>query len=166
YFSAFSLKMAITIIGILVNPFIRNRCEEDQWVTGADGSSYCDEPGAWSSRDSFDDAFIAWWDRAAGEAMNFPIVTLASTGLPDPAIPGGLLTELRSGSSLADADWENCAWQKTFVPDRVRMYDPAPANGQEGYASFDGQTIRFSEHPDLRMGLATSERRGFCPVLP
>ena len=166
YFSAFSLKMATTITGIIINPFIRNRCKEEQWITGVDGSSFCDQPGAWSRTDTFDDGGIAWWDQQAGEAMNFPIVTLVSTGLPDPAIPGGLLTELRSSSSLADAEWENCTWQKTFVPDRLRMYDPAPANGEEGYASFDGQTVRFSEDPDLRMGLGTNERRGFCPVLP
>ncbi len=166
YVAAFSLKIASERNGVLVNPVNRNRCAEEDWEgPHADGSFSCDEPGAWSTDGWADDAMITWWNQRAGEIYTFPLVTLASTGLPDPDVPGGLLTEVLSSTTLADEEWEACAWPKTFVPDRVRLYDPAPATSDEPYASFDGQTYRLGRDPstDVRLFLATSERRFFCP---
>jgi hypothetical protein len=169
YVAAFSLKIASERNGVLVNPVNRNRCADDAWEgPHADGTYSCDEPGAWSTDGWYDDALVAWWDQAAGEIYDFPLVTLASTGLPDPDVPGGLLTEVLGSTTLADAEWEACAWPKTFVPDRVRLYDPAPATSSEGYASFDGQTYRLGRDPstDVRLFLATNQRREFCPPFP
>jgi len=160
------LKMATWTDGILVNPVNHNRCAEEDWQgPHADGTYSCDEPGAWSTIGWGDDALVSWWDQPAGEIYVFPLVTLATTGLPDPAVPGGLLPQVLGSTTLADEEWEACVWPETFVPDRVRLYDPAPATSREGYASFDGQTYRFGRDPDVdvRLFLATSQQRGFCP---
>ncbi|MES2638354.1 MAG: hypothetical protein V4850_02700 [Myxococcota bacterium] len=166
YIGAFVLKMATWTDGILVNPVNHNRCAEADWQgPHADGSYSCDEPGAWSTIGWGDDALVSWWDQPAGEIYVFPLVTLATTGLPDPSVPGGLLPQVLGSTTLADVEWEACAWPETFVPDRVRLYDPAPATSAEGYASFDGQTYRFGRDPDVdvRLFLATNQQRGFCP---
>ncbi len=166
YIAAFVLKIASTRDGVPVNPVNHNRCADADWEgPHADGSYSCDQPGAWTTVGWNDDAVVAWWDQPAREIYAFPLVTLASTGLPDPSVPGGLLPEVLGSTSLADDEWEACAWPQTFVPDRVRLYDPAPGTSDEGYASFDGQTWRFGRDPDVdvRLFLATNQLREFCP---
>lgn len=166
YIAAFVLKMATTRNGVMVGAMNHNRCSDDSWEgPHADGSYSCDAPGAWTMGGWNDDALVAWWDQRAGEIYVFPIVTLASTGLPDPSVPGGLLPEVLGSTSLADDEWEACSWSKTFVPDRVRLLDPAPGTSDEPYASFDAQTYRLGRDPDedIRLFLATSQQRGFCP---
>lgn len=165
YVAAFVMKLSSWRDGVPVAFVNHNRCSEDAWEGPfADGTYACDEPGAWSAEWS-DDAMIGWWNQPAGEIYTFPLVTLASTGLPDPSVPGGLLPEVLGSTTLADEEWEACTWPRTFVPDRVRLYDPAPGTAREGYASFDGQTYRLGRDPDVdvRAFLATSQTRGFCP---
>ncbi len=168
YIAAYALKTATTIDGVVVWPFDNNRCDEDDWEALDDGRSWCEAPGAWSSLASgwSDDAFIGWWDSAGTEWYAMPLVTLVSTGTPDPSIPGGLAPHVLSSSTLADPQWEDCSWPDTFEPDLVRMFDSTPGAGTSGYATFDGQTWRFgrSDGPDVRIALATNERRSFCPT--
>lgn len=164
YIAALVLKTATTINGVVVQPFHKNRCAEDGW-TGphADGSYDCARPGAWSTDGTYDDAVIAFYGSRSIYA--FPLLTLVSTGLPDPGVPGGLAPRILGSSTLADPDWEGCAWPETFVPDRVRMWDEQPADGGAPYASFDGQTWRFGQDGEdgVVMGLLTNQRRDFCP---
>lgn len=167
YIAALALKIASTISGILVQPFNHNRCAEDGW-TGphADGSYACDQPGAWSTDGWLDDAMVAWYDDQ-GHIYPMPLLTLVSTGLPDPGLPGGLCPRVLSSTTLADAEWEACAWPETFTPDRVRLRDEQPATGGAPYASFDAQTWRFGrdtgQGDPVVLGLLTSQQRDFCP---
>ncbi len=164
YIAALVLKTATTINGVVVQPFHKNRCADDGW-TGphADGSYDCPRPGAWSTDGTYDDAAIVFYDSRSIYA--FPLLTLVSTGLPDPGVPGGFAPRILGSSTLADPDWEGCTWPETFVPDRVRLWDDQPADGGEPYASFDGQTWRFGKDgPDgVVMGLLTNQGRDFCP---
>lgn len=162
YLAALALKTSTTITGIIVMPQTHNRCT--RWSEpGADGSSDCEEVGGWFD-EYYGDGVVTWFDQAAGSVYTFPIVTLAGTGLPDPTVPGGVVTEVIGSTTLADPQWDGCAWPTTFEPDRMRMLDPLPADGGEPYASFDAQTFRFgrADHPDVIMALASSQKRGFC----
>ncbi|MCK6503161.1 hypothetical protein L6R53_07160 [Myxococcota bacterium] len=167
YVAALALKIASTISGILVQPFNHNRCAEDGW-TGphADGSFACDQPGPWSTDGWLDDAMVAWYDDE-GHIYPMPLLTLVSTGRPDPGLPGGLCPRVLSSTTLADPEWEACAWPETFTPDRVRLWDEQPATGGAPYASFDGQTWRFGRDAGsgdpVVLGLLTSQQRAFCP---
>lgn len=164
YVAALAMKVASSRDGVPVAPSNHNRCTS--W-TGpyADGSSACEAPGAWSTDGWLDDGMVSWWDARAGEIYSFPLVTLASTGLPDPAIPGGLVPRVLSSTTLADPDWEGCAWGETFVPDQMRVLDTAPAGSDTPYAVHDGQTFRQGrpDDPGVRLWLATNQRREFCP---
>lgn len=164
YLAALALKTATSINGVVVQPFHRNRCPDDGWVGPKEDGTYdCPRPGPWSEEGWYDDAAIVFYGRRSIYA--FPLLTLVSTGLPDPALPGALAPRILGSTTLADPEWEACAWPETFIPDTVRMWDDAPADGGEPYASFDGQTWRFGRDGEggVIMGLLTNQRRGFCP---
>ncbi len=165
YIAAIALKTATTREGVLINLVTHNRCPEDGWEgPHADGSYSCEQPGPWSTNGDADDGMIVFWGNGGVDFYAFPLVTLIATGLPDPSVPGGLLTHLLGSSTLADPEWEDCAWPQTFVPDRLRMFDEQPTTSDQPYASFDGQTWRFGKDPDLdiRVALATNQARGYC----
>lgn len=155
------LKISTDRSGVPVQPVDHNRCLS--WGPARpDGSSTCLEMGPWTFT-ALDDGPIVWLDQAAGAIYPFPLVTLISTGLPDPELPGGVLIQTLGSTALEALD--GCAWPGAFEPDRVRLLDTAPAATDEPYATFDGQTWRFGrEGPDAVLALATSHRRGFCPA--
>jgi hypothetical protein len=161
------LKSASNRNRVPVVAFNHNRCLPGAWVQLADGRWRCNEVGDWSTDGKLDDGMLVWWNEAEEQVLSFPWVTLASTGLADPNLPGGFLPHIFGSSTLADPDWEHCAWPDTFEPDLMPIFDTVPALGREPYASFDGQTVRFDTfEPELRLALATSQRREFCPPQP
>jgi hypothetical protein len=167
WLAGLALKTASHRNQIPVIPFDHNRCLEEAWAERDDGTFRCAEVGPWSTDGARDDGMLVWWDEAEGQVLSFPWVTLASSGLPDPSLPGGFLTHVLGSTTLADPDWEGCSWPETFEPDVMPLHDSAPAFGRDPYASMDGQTIRFDRAPgDLRLGLSTLQRREFCPVSP
>lgn len=163
YVAAMTLKTSSFVDGIVVSTFERNRCEAGGWVDLGDGTSRCDDVGGWSE-DLRNDGLVSWWDQAAGTTYVFPFVTLVSTGLPDPGFPGGFLPHILGSTTLADEGFEGCAWPEVFTPDRMPLYDPAPAEGTPNVATFDAQTWRFgrADDPGVVLGLATSQKRAFC----
>lgn len=160
--AAMMVKTASAHDGVVVHPFYENRCL--RWTELDDGTSRCDDVGPWTGS-GFDDGFVSWWNQATGSTYVFPYTTLASTGLPDPAMPGGILTRVLGSTTLADPGWEGCAWPETFVPDRIPLLDTEPAGGVK-QATFDGQTFRFGrpDAPDVVLAIATSQRRDYCPA--
>ncbi|MFT5682876.1 MAG: hypothetical protein ACI8RZ_003800 [Myxococcota bacterium] len=163
FLAGYALKTATTIPGIPVQPFTNNRCAESDWADLGDGRSWCETPGAWDMA-GWDDAFITWWSDPDWYA--FPMTTLISTGMPDASIPGALAPQVLGSTTLADLEWEGCAWPETFAPDVLGMYDPTSYGSSEPYATFDGETYRFGrdDRLDVVMALATNQRRHFCPT--
>lgn len=104
-------------------------------------------------------AFFTGFDPDRVEML--PTVTLGATGLIDETIPGGLVPRILGTSVLADPEWEACAWPEQFEPDEVAGRDLL----EPGTYTFTAQTYRFGKDPrlDLRVVLATSWRRHFCP---
>lgn len=164
WLAGLALKTTTTIDGIPVWGFNRNRCS-DWSEPEPDGSRTCrtvdswDLSGVWS-----DDGMISWFDYDAGTSYAFPFTTLVSTGLVDPDVPGGLALHVMPSETLARIEGDSCGWTRSFVPDRMRLYDDNPPGGVDPYSAFDGETWRFGRDDlDIRLGLATNQYRGFCP---
>jgi hypothetical protein len=164
WIAGLTMKTASGIDGIIVHAFQTNRCAA--WADLGDGTSRCDDVTPYATL--WDDGWVAWFDQAAGTTYPFPLVTLASTGLPDPSAPGGIFTHILGSTTLADRGWEGCAWPDTFAPDRMPLLDTAPPDGAAPSATFDAQTWRFGrpDDPGVVLALATSQRRGFCYDAP
>lgn len=140
----------------------RTRCADGAWDDlDGDGSFRCTRPeapaGGWLG-----DLAHFRWDPDAGYRYPMPVVTLGSTGLPDPDIPGGVVVHVASTPILGDPDWEGCTWDDTFAPDRAVLPD-TPLD-YTGAGSLTADTWRFGGHPeaDLRLLLYTNRTRGYC----
>lgn len=162
WFAAMALKTATTQNGVAIAMANHSRCAEDGWEDlDGDGVYRCvdmDPPEAgWLS-----DANHLWWYHEDGTTYALPIATLASTGLPDEDIPGGIVPWVAGSPTLADPEWDNCAWEHSFVPDRAPLQD-TPGDW-EGSASLWGDSYRFGAHDeDIRLVLYTNVARDFCP---
>jgi hypothetical protein len=160
WLAAATMKFSTTRDGVFIAMHNYNRFSA--WETLPDGRELCTQlevptPG-WSN-----DAESVWSDSTFQQAYPFPVLTLGSTGLPDPAVPGGFVTHVAGSTALADPEWDDCTWPDTFEPDLAPIEDtPADFGGR---SSTLGQTWRFGAHPelDLRMTLTTNQARGFCP---
>ncbi len=154
-------KMATTRDGVPINNMNHSRCET--WVgPHDDGSWTCTKNGepevGW-----YIDNHTFWFNRAATLIQAQPMMTLGSTGLPDPLVPGGFTPHLAGTADLANPDWDDCTWPHQFVPDHIRTEDIPLDWG--GPTSLDAHTYKWGKDPDqdLRMVLATPQERGFCP---
>ncbi len=161
--AARAVKTATTQDGISILMANRSRCADGAWDDlDGDGRFRCTQTeapvGGWLG-----DLPHFRWDPRAGYTYPMPVVTLGSTGLPDPEIPGGVVVQVASAPILGDPDWEGCTWDDTFVPDRAVLPD-APLD-YAGAGSLTADTWRFGGHPeqDLRVLLYTNHPRGFCP---
>lgn len=170
WLATLTLKTATTIDGIYIHTYNHNRCAA--WEGPL-------EDGAWRCTSNRppdvawrDDAYVGWStsiESPDADAASFheiyamPMATIASTGLPDPLVPGGQVTLIAGTANLADPDWEDCAWPHQFVPD-VTPYEALPLSpGSEAWLW--GDTWRFDKESelDLRVVLNTNDWRGFCP---
>jgi hypothetical protein len=163
WLAADALKTATTINGIYVTYINHNVCTADGWSDpDAEGVSLCRERAA-PEPGWLNDAENIWIDEERTATQPFPMVTLASTGLPDPAIPGGIAIHVAGSTSLSNPDWEGCTWPDSFSPDLVPVV--ADPFHPEGPFPLTAQTWRFDGHADrdFRVVLATNQLRGFCP---
>lgn len=160
WLASLTVKTATTRDGVPVHTYNHSRCLE--WEgPDAEGSYRClsmDIPDlGWQN-----DGQNTWTTSEFVQAYALPVATVASTGLPDPEIPGGFVPLLAGSPALADPDWDDCVWPYSFVPDIVPLEDTPGGFG--GSASLWGQSYRFGKDPDLdlRVVLNTNQVRNFC----
>jgi hypothetical protein len=163
YIAAYTLKTSSRRDGAWVYVYNHNRCQEDSWI-GPDehGAWRCGvtvEPeGGWHndgeiSTREFADGTTAW--------TVTPMATLATTGEPDPLIPGGFVIHVAGSPALANPDWEGCTHVHSFQPD-LMVYDKGLPGLDEG--SILGNTYRFGKDDSgIRMVLHASMERYYCP---
>ncbi len=163
WFGALAVKTATTRNGVSILMANHSRCADDAWEDlDGDGTFRCTRT---------EDPVAGWlgdlphfpWDWDAGYSYPMPVVTLGSTGLPDPSIPGGIVPWVASTPTLGDPEWDGCTWNNTFVPDRAPLPD-TPLD-YTGVGSIQADTWRFGGHPDtdLRILLYTNLTRDYCP---
>jgi hypothetical protein len=164
WLATLTLKLSTTADGVIIGTYNYNRCAA--W----DGP---DETGAWWCREQgeptygfHNDGQSVWTDASFVSSYTLPMATIGSTGLPDPLVPGGVVTLIAGTDALANPDWDDCAWPHRFVPDWV-PYEDAPG-GFGGPTSLWGHTYKFGKDPDLdlRVVLHTNIERGFCAEDP
>ncbi len=154
-------KMSTTRDGVPINDMNYSRCEE--WAgPHEDGSWTCLSVGK-PKIGYFVDNHVFWYNRAHTMVDVRPLITLGSTGLPDDDMPGGVTPHMAGSDMLASEEWDGCAWPNRLVPDHMRTEDEPDVFG--GQASLDADTYKFGKDPDqdIRMVLATTQKRGFCP---
>jgi hypothetical protein len=164
WLAAVVLKTSTTRNGVPVMFSNHNRCTEGAWSQSADGTWTCarmDPP----TEGWLGDGMSVWVDAAHTLPYVDPMVTVGSTGLPDPDVPGGVVVEVAAAPVLSDPDFEGCeGYPTTFQPARVPfpdvpdVYDPAAE-------SLVGESYRFgADDLDLRVVLSTNWARGHCPT--
>jgi hypothetical protein len=164
WIATIALKTSTTRGHVPIDTFNHNHCLEWE-APGPDGSSRCLQQGepteGWD-----DDTFAGTADPEDTIAQPFPVVTIASPGTFDPDIPGGVVPEIWGSPTLGDPEWDNCAWPRTFIPDRAPIEDQTGVYG--GPASLWGDTWRFDAHPDedFRAVFAVNQARDYCPGNP
>lgn len=161
WLASVALKMSTTRDGVPINVINHSRCVD--WAgPHEDGTYTCVEVGDqglyW-----FEDIHVLWANSSGTRRYAEPMMTLGSTGLPDPTVPGGLTPLVAGTPALAKPGWDDCAWRHSFLPDHIRTEDEYADWG--GVASLDAHTYKFGKDPalDLRVVMATSQARGFCP---
>jgi hypothetical protein len=161
WLGAMAVKFSTTRDGVPISTYNHNRCAA--WEGPFDDGTYrCSEMGL-PTYGFQNDVQNTWVDSSFTQAYPMPVATLLSTGLPDPKIPGGIVTLVAGSPALADPDWDDCTWPDSFVPDLAPMEDTP--GGYGGPASLWGHTWRFDKESELdfRFGLNTDQARGFCP---
>lgn len=158
-----ALKSATTMDGISILTYNHNRC--GAWEGPDEAGRYrCTRPEP-PSGDWLNDALNFGLPLEDGQVYDYPvpILTIGSTGLPDPAIPGGIIPLIAGSDRLAEPGWEDCVWDHSFVVDSI-PYPDTPWD-YEGPASLRGDTYKFGKDPDLdlRMVLNTNIARHYCP---
>lgn len=162
WYAAMVVKTATTRNGVAIAMSNHSRCAEHGWEDlDGDGVYRCVDmappEAGWLS-----DGNHTWWYKEDGTSYSLPIATLASTGLPDEDIPGGIVPWVAGSPTLADPEWDNCRWDHDFVPDRAPV--PDTASDWSGSASLWGDAYRFGAHEDdVRLVLYTNVARDFCP---
>ncbi|HNC95400.1 MAG TPA: hypothetical protein PKW90_04700 [Myxococcota bacterium] len=162
WWGGIAMKTATTMTGVPITMANRSRCADGAWEDpDGDGSFRCtkmDPPvGGY-----LNDGANFWWIAHGTATLAFPIATLASTGLPDADIPGGIVPWVAGSPTLADPDFDGCSWGHSFTPDRA-VYPDVPAD-YDGPASFWGDAYRFGAHEDdIRILLYVNIKRDYCP---
>jgi hypothetical protein len=171
WISLLSLKTATTRNGVPIAVFNHNLCADDAWQ-GPDeqGRYHCVQPG-WDATNPppMEDQWSYDWGSFNGQGGTielYPVMTLASTGLMDPGAPVPHFPHILGSATLANPSWDNCAWKDQFFPDEMANFD---TRVPEGIYNITTQTYRFGKTDkfDIRLGLSTNQRRGFCsPEFP
>lgn len=159
------LKTSTHTNGVPVQFSNHNRCEE--WEDHGDVSRCArmgDPDPGW-----LNDAANWWIDPEYERPYIHSLATLASTGLPDPAVPGGVVVGVASSSTFADADFEACdGYPHRFEPDLVQI--PDVPDRYDVPASLTVETYRFGKEPpadmggDIRAIVNTNWVRFHCPT--
>lgn len=164
YLAVIALKTATTINGVPIFVYNQNLCGDDEWRgPDAKGRYFCRlaDPGPDGPPEGWNYDWTAQTRRLDPVDLQiFPLVTLGSTGRFDPNIPGGHIPHVLGTESLANPNWDNCAWPEMFTPDELANQDGVGFDP----LTYTAQTYRFGKDPnlDIRVVLATNWRRGFC----
>jgi hypothetical protein len=155
FLAALAMKTATQINGVVVEYHNASRCAEEDWVDLGNDQSYCQQVGP--PREGWGASPTAYRDGGVWSAL--PMYTLASTGRPDPEVPGGFATYLAGSEWLERID--GCTYPNTFVPD-LAPYPDDPAD-PAGASSLVGHTYRFGKDDDGIVGVMAANRpRLFC----
>jgi len=167
WIAGIGLKTATQINGVPIVTYNYNLCRSASDWRGpdAEGRYFCRPTFEMLNDPTIDPRWRPDWgayviNERPEVVVMFPVVTLGSTGLIDPSIPGGHVPHILGSPVLADPEWENCAWPDMFVPDEMANADTTTL----GTYTFTSQTYRFGKDPnaDIRVVLATNWRRSFC----
>jgi hypothetical protein len=163
WLGAIAMKTATTRNGIGIVMSNHSRCAADGWEDlDGDGHYRCirteDPVAGWLA-----DLPHFPWDADLATTYPMPVITLGSTGLPDPTIPGGIVPWIAGSPTLGDPEWDNCTWNNSFVPDSAPLPD-TPLD-YAGVGSTTSDAWRFGGHDDadIRIVLYTNITRDFCP---
>jgi hypothetical protein len=160
--AAYTMKTSTARNGVIVSFDNHNRCTEDGWVGPDDrGRWRCEEMTGWTEGWSEDGA---QFEIEGGMLFSIPIRTLASTGLPDPAVPGGLAIHVACSPIYEQIEDWTCT--HGFEPDLV-PYDDVPYGTEfTGTGAFEGESYRFGKDPDwdIRMILGSNWDRFHRPL--
>lgn len=156
WLAAVTLKTATTREGVPILPYQRSRCES--WEDAGDHErciALADPEAGW-----INDVYTTWADDARTVPIPFPVASLASTGLMDEEVPGGLVTHVAGSPALALPAWDDCALPHSFTPDEAEFSDLPGGSG----GALVGHTWRFDRagDPDFRLVLNTNQARGWC----
>ncbi len=158
YLAATLLKSSTTINGVLVVYYNSSRCTD--WLgPDSEGSYRCASIGP--KEDGFESPIdSSWWAEPGGALYAAPMATIASSGWPDPEVPGRIVTHLAGSPALARPEFEGCSYPHTFVPD-LASYEDEPGGA---VGSVTGNVYRFGkDDSDIRVVMNTNRRRGYCP---
>lgn len=157
-----AMKVSTTENGVPIVVAERSRCAAGAW-SGPDalGRYRCSRMDA-PEGDWLNDGYLPFADLEKTQTGSYPLLNLASTGLPDEDVPGGFVVHLAGSSTLALPDWEDCTLPHHFEPDLIPLEDHPLDYG--GPAHQDGQSWNFdgADRPDFRVVLGTSRLRGWC----
>jgi hypothetical protein len=161
FLAAVALKTATAIVGVPINPIDYSRCLS--WEGPADDGTWTCTENDWPTLYYNNDTHVFYPTPTLDQVAALPMITLGSTGEADPSLPGGFITTIAGTPALANPDWEGCSWPDEFLPDHMRAEDE-PWDF-DTYPSLDVDAWNFAAHPDLdlRLVLATSRPRDFCP---
>lgn len=155
------LKTATTLNGVFV--VYNNHSECIEWVGPDEEGAYTCVAEGPMGNGWWDNTYSWWWDVRETQTVTVPMITLGSTGLPDPLVPGGFVVHLAGTDALADEDWDGSYWPNRLVPDHTVAEDVE--DELDGPASLDADCYRFGKDPeqDIRVVLRTNQTRGFAP---
>ena len=163
--AALTTKISTTINGIAIYFYNHNRCEPDGWEgPDARGRYRCASMGPPQSG-WLEDGMNLWTDSNFEYVYTVPMATIASTGLPDPDVPGGVVIDVASSPAFANPDYEDCSYPHTFEPDQLQFNDVPDRYPENGGGALTGHTYRFGKDPDrdIRFVMHTNLWRGHCP---
>lgn len=159
YLSALVMKTATRKNGAQVAYVDGTRCVEDSWQDLSDGRFFCG-----TVHDPPED--ITWLTTAPlagsfeGGRYQLPMLTLGSSGLSDPEVPGGLALHLAGSHHLEGLD--GCRYEQEVVPD-LAVY-PRELYDAEGPGEIVGDVYRFGKDDQDIIGVMyTNQRRDWCP---
>ena len=161
FLAGVALKTATSIAGVPINPINYSRCL--RWEGPAEDGTWTCTENDWPTLYYNNDTHVFYPSPSLDQVAALPMITLGSTGKADPRIPGGFVPHIAGTPALANPDWEGCAWPDQFNPDHLRAEDQ-PWDF-DSYPSLDVDGWNFAAHTDLdlRLLLATSRPRDFCP---
>lgn len=157
WIAAFAVKTATTRTGIPINIATHNRCSAWEGPFD-DGTWRCTQLTA-PDEGYLNDVSATWGNLY--QIFSYPTATIASTGLADPDIPGGIVPLLAGSDRLALPDFDGCETAVTFTPDQAPFTENAPDWTTPG--AIQGDTWRFEDRDlDLRAVLSTNVTRDWC----
>lgn len=165
WISALLLKVSTTISGVPVFGYNHNCCEPDSWVGPDERGRYsCTQlqnpQGGW-----LEDCIHLSADDFEGLTHARTMATIASTGLPDPIVPGGVVLHIAGSPALANPDFEDCRYPHTFEPDQLALPNVPDVYPEGETGALSAHTYRFGKDADqdIRFVMHSNWVRGYCP---